>query len=125
MQVIFLSECFYKFFKIFLEALADFGVVKCNLAVSLHNAELVAHVISLAVKVICKKLIVHAELGENVGEIELLVLGSCGKTFFNKLKGFGRQNNSAENGEKRKNLVVCGLFDNAAAGHCSVLALDG
>ena len=44
-----------KVFDISLEILADFVVAECNLAVSLHNAELVAHIVTDAVEIESKK----------------------------------------------------------------------
>ena len=72
-------------------------MIDCDFAVSFHNTELVAHIISLAIEFVSDELVVHTQLCEHIGKIEFFALGSVCKTFFDEFKGFGRKNNSAEN----------------------------
>ena len=119
------SEGFDKLFEVSLEAFADLGMVKGDLAVSLHNAELIAHIISLAVEVISKQLASGAELAHNVGQVKFLTLGSLGKTLFEHAEYLGGQHDSAEDSVEGHDLVGGGLLDYLVAVHRSGLALDG
>ena len=69
------SESFDKLFEVSLEAFADLGMIEGDLAVGLHDAELIAHIVSLAVEVISKQLASGAELAHNVGQVKLLTIG--------------------------------------------------
>lgn len=75
------SESFDKLFEVSLEAFADLGMIEGDLAVSLHNAELIAHIISLAVEVISKQLASGAELAHNVGQVKFLTSGVSARPF--------------------------------------------
>ena len=72
-------------------------MVEGDLAVCLHDAELVAHIVSSAVKVESKQIVLLAETGESIGEVKLLSLGSFCKILLKVVEYLRRSDNSAEN----------------------------
>ena len=87
-----------------------------DFAVRLHNAELVAHVITHAVKIDRVKLTAACEVEHRVGEIDFAAL-RVGGGLFNQIENFGRHNHTAQNRIAGHNLVRRGLFDDVVDLH--------
>ena len=85
-----------KLFEISLEALADFGMLEGNFAVCLHDAELVAHVLTDSVEIISNEIASCAELAHDVGQIKLLAGFNSSQSLFEHTEHLGRENDSAE-----------------------------
>ena len=83
--------------EISLEALADFGMLEGNFAVCLHDAELVAHVVTDSVEIISNEVASCAELAHDVGQIKLLAGLNSSQSLFEHTEHLGRKNDSAEN----------------------------
>ena len=67
-----------QFFQIFFEICTDFGVIKRDFAVCLHNAELIAHIIANAVEINCVEFAAAGKVKHGVGEIDFAALGRRG-----------------------------------------------
>lgn len=91
-----LVEGLDELFEISLEALADFGMLEGNFAVCLHDAELVAHIVTDSVEVISNEVASCAELAHDVGQIKLLAGLNSSQSLFEHTEHLGRENDPAE-----------------------------
>ena len=105
-----LVESLDELFEISLEALADFGMLEGNFAVCLHDAELVAHIVTDSVEVISNEVASCAELAHDVGQIKLLAGLNSSQSLFEHTEHLGRENDSAENSIVRHDLLGGGLL---------------
>lgn len=110
-----------KLLEISLEALADFGMLEGNFAVCLHDAELVAHVVTDSVEIISNEIASCAELAHDVGQIKLLAGLNSSQSLFEHTEHLGRENDSAEDSIVRHDLLGSGLLDDLVAAHCASL----